>query len=149
MIEVGQRFTSSGHRAESAALASGDVQPLHLDAAYAARTHFGRPIVPGLAILGQLATLLGTQLVDLDERYVVTEQMTLRLVRPVFVGDQVDVAATVVSWAPERNRLVLRVEARNQELAPRARRDGDGDRPPTRPHAVSAAGRAILGRLCW
>jgi acyl dehydratase len=74
--------------------------------------------------------------------------MALRFVRLVFVGDRVDIAATVLTWTPERDRLVLRVEARNQErrrvLAGSAtvivRRLGG--------RAVSAAGRAILGHLC-
>ncbi len=118
MFDEGQLFTLTTAITEQdawqAAVLSQDTQPLHVDAAYAARTRFGRPIAPGILVLGRVAALLGTGLVDLRTHYIVTEQLSARFVRPVFVDDDLLVRVTVATWCQERGRLTVNVDVRNQ-----------------------------------
>jgi acyl dehydratase len=82
MFQPGQLFARAtaitDEDARQAALLSQDVQPVHLDPGYAARTRFGRPIVPGALVLGRVAGLLGTGLVDLRTHYIVTQRFWAR-----------------------------------------------------------------------
>jgi acyl dehydratase len=79
VFEAGQIFTLvtriTEEDAQQASLLSQDTQPLHLDRAYAERTDFGRPIAPGVLIIGRVAAALGTRLVDLRSHYVITRQL--------------------------------------------------------------------------
>ena len=76
---------------------------LHLDAAYAAGTEFGRPIVNSLFTLGLMIgmsvndTTYGTAVANLgmDE---------VRFPRPVFHGDTLRVRTTVLGTRPSRSR---------------------------------------------
>ena len=76
---------------------------LHLDAAYAATTEFGQPIVNSLFTLGLMVgmsvndTTYGTTVANLgmDE---------VRFPKPVFHGDTVHVRTTVLSKRPSRSR---------------------------------------------
>jgi 3-hydroxybutyryl-CoA dehydratase len=118
MFEIGQTFTLStpvtAEDAVQTALLSQDTQPLHLDPGFAARTHFGRPIAPGVVVIGRVGALLGTRLVDAQTHYIVTEQFAVRFVRPVFAGDALTVRATVKTWDAERQRVSVDLDVRNQ-----------------------------------
>jgi acyl dehydratase len=78
------------HRVLSAADVSayasllGDTNPLHLDAAYAARTRFKRPIAHGLLYAGLIPSIFGGTIPA--SVYV---SQALRFSQPVFVGDAV------------------------------------------------------------
>jgi len=119
VFDAGQVFTLvttiTEEDALQAALLSQDIQPLHLDRAYAERTDFGRPIAPGVLIVGRVAALLGTRLVDLRSHYVITRQFDMRFARPVFAGDELRIDATVSTWDEQRGHLRVNFEARNQE----------------------------------
>jgi len=104
----------SNDDAHQAAVLSQDVQPVHLDPDYAARTRFGRPIVPGAFAISRVAGLLGTGLVDLRTHYIVTHRFAAEFLRPVFVGDELRIQATVTAWGEEDGRLSVDVEVRNQ-----------------------------------
>ena len=93
---------------------SQDVQPVHMDAEYASRTRFGRPIVPGALTIGQVAGLLGTGLVDTRAHYIVTQRFAAQFLRPVFVGDELRLRATVTAWNQADSHLSVEVEVRNQ-----------------------------------
>src|SRR5947209_3011696 len=100
--------------AREAALLSDDVQPVHLDRDYAARTRFGQPIVPGALTIGRVAGLLGTGLVDLSTHYIVTQRFAAEFLRPVVVGDELAMSAKVTGWDANSGHLAVDIEVRNQ-----------------------------------
>ncbi len=107
-IEVGQKASVERTFDEAAVHAfaelSGDLNPVHLDAAFAARTRFGKPIVHGLLTASLISTVVGTRLPGQGSIYV---SQTLRFRAPVFVGDTVRAEAEVKEVHRERRRVVL------------------------------------------
>jgi 3-hydroxybutyryl-CoA dehydratase len=95
------------------AAVSGDVNPLHLDADFAAATMFKERIAHGMwsgsLISGALATVMpGPGTIYLEQ--------SLAFKRPVRLGDTLSIMLTVVRKEP-RNRVVLGCEVRNQHGA--------------------------------
>ncbi len=107
-IEVGQTASFEKRLDEAAVRAfaeiSGDANPVHLDADFAATTRFGRPIVHGLLTASLVSTIVGTRLPGMGSIYV---SQTLRFRRPVYVGDVVRAEATVREVHRARCRVVL------------------------------------------
>lgn len=91
---------------------TGDRNPVHLDAAFAARTRFGRPIAHGMLCAGLISAVLGTQLPGPGALYL---QQTLLFKAPTFVGDTVTVLVTVTSVREDKPVVTLRTECRNQD----------------------------------
>ncbi|WP_205527704.1 MaoC/PaaZ C-terminal domain-containing protein [Halomonas sp. JS92-SW72] len=92
------------------AAVSGDVNPLHLDADFAAATLFKERIAHGMwsgsLISGALATVMpGPGTIYLEQ--------SLAFKRPVRLGDTLSITLTVLRKEP-RNRVVLGCEVRNQ-----------------------------------
>ena len=107
-LEVGQTAFVERTFDEAAVRAfaelSGDFNPVHLDADFAAATRFGRPIVHGLLTASLISTVVGTRLPGQGSIYV---SQTLRFRAPVFVGDTVRAEAEVTEVRRERRRVVL------------------------------------------
>ena len=107
-LEVGQKAFVERTFDEAAVRAfaelSGDFNPVHLDAGFAATTRFGRPIVHGLLTASLISTVVGTRLPGQGSIYV---SQTLRFRAPVFVGDTVRAEAEVKEVQRERRRVVL------------------------------------------
>lgn len=82
---------------------SGDLNPLHMDDAFAARSPFGRRVVHGL-LTGALVSTAHTQLTGPGFAYVGQE---LRFLAPVFIGDEVTVEVAVVDKKPAKRILIL------------------------------------------
>jgi acyl dehydratase len=80
-----------------------NVQPLHLDAEFAATTEFGRPLVNSLFTLGLMIgmsvndTTLGTTIANLG-------MSDVRFPKPLFHGDTVRVRTTVKSLRESQSR---------------------------------------------
>ena len=89
---------------------SGDLNPLHMDPDFAARTPFGRRVVHGL-FTGALVSTAHTQLTGPGFAYVGQE---LRFLGPVFIGDTVNVELTVVNKKPAKRILIIDTVVRNQ-----------------------------------
>lgn len=83
---------------------SGDRNPIHLDAEAAARTPFGRPIVPGMLSASAFTKVLG---MDFPGHGTVYLAQTLRFRRPVFVGERYTARCRVLSTEPDRHRAVI------------------------------------------
>jgi 3-hydroxybutyryl-CoA dehydratase len=92
---------------------SGDNQPLHLDAAYAATTRFGKPIAHGMLSAGLISAALGTQLAP--NATVVYLSQTLRFMRPVYPGDTITAQLEVTAIDMEKNFVTCRTDCVNQE----------------------------------
>ena len=91
---------------------TGDRNPVHLDAAFAAQTRFGRPIAHGMLCGGLISAVLGTQLPGPGALYL---QQTLQFKAPTFVGDSIIVLVTVVAVREDKPVVTLRTECRDQD----------------------------------
>ncbi len=93
------------------AQATGDVNPVHLDDAYAARTRFGRRIAHGMLAASYVSTLLGTRFPGPGSIYL---SQTLKFTKPVFIDDTLTVTATITAYRPERGLVTLETAVSNQ-----------------------------------
>ena len=91
--------------------ASGDDNPIHSDAAFAAGTRFGRVIAPGMLTGSFVSSVIGTRLPGPGTIYL---SQNFRFLRPVYVGDRVTARVEVVERVAERSRLRLRTTCVNQ-----------------------------------
>ena len=88
----------------------GDLNPLHMDEAFAATTPFGRRVAHGL-LTGAIVSTAHTELTGPGFVYVGQE---LRFLGPVFVGDTITVEVTVVDKKPAKRILVMDTMVRKQ-----------------------------------
>lgn len=93
--------------------ATGDTNPVHMDAAYAARTRFKEPIAHGMLSAGLVSAALGTQLAP--HAVVIYLSQNLRFRAPVKPGDTLTAKATVTSVDTERSRVALDTVVTNQD----------------------------------
>lgn len=92
--------------------ATGDDNPVHHDAAYAATTRFGRPIGHGMWCGGIISALLGTKLPGPGSIYL---SQSLTFVRPAYVGTNVVASVEVLAVRTGKPILTLRTECRDEE----------------------------------
>src|ERR1700712_2549770 len=85
------------------AAVSGDTNPVHLDAAYAAATPFGERIAHGMLAGAYISAVLGVKLPGPGAIYL---SQSLRFRRPVKIGDQVTARVTVTAL-DDRGRATL------------------------------------------
>lgn len=80
-----------------------NVQPLHIDAHFAAQTEFGRPIVNSLFTLG---LVIGMTVNDTTFRTTVANlgMSNTNFPAPVFAGDTIHVRTTVISKRESKSR---------------------------------------------
>ena len=92
--------------------ASGDDNPIHSDAAFAAGTRFGRIIAPGMLTGSFVSSVIGTRLPGPGTIYL---SQSFRFMRPVYIGDRVTARVEVAERVAERNRLRLGTTCVNQD----------------------------------
>ncbi|MGX7742040.1 bifunctional enoyl-CoA hydratase/phosphate acetyltransferase [Rhodopseudomonas parapalustris] len=93
------------------AVMSGDVNPMHVDAAFAKSDMFHQVVAHGMWGGALISTLLGTQLPGPGTIYL---DQSLRFTRPVLLGDTVTVTVTVKEKNAAKKRLLLDCRATNQ-----------------------------------
>lgn len=115
-IEVGQTATYSKTLTEQDvilfAACSGDVNPVHLDKAYAATTTFGEPIGHGMWTGALVSAAIATRLPGPGSVY---RSQSLQFKHPVKIGDVVTVTLTVADIKERVKLVTLDCEAHNQE----------------------------------
>jgi 3-hydroxybutyryl-CoA dehydratase len=89
---------------------SGDLNPLHMDDAFASRSPFGRRVVHGL-LTAALVSAAHTELTGPGFAYVGQE---LRFTGPVYIGDTVTINVCVVEKKPAKRVLIMDTTVRNQ-----------------------------------
>ncbi|MBV8550413.1 MAG: SDR family oxidoreductase [Acidobacteriaceae bacterium] len=108
-IRVGLRASFDRHIAERDILefarSSGDANPLHVDAAYAATIGYQRPIVHGAFQIGLASALIGTQLPGRD---VLLISLQARFISPLYYPNDVQVVGEVASWNRSARRGSIR-----------------------------------------
>jgi 3-hydroxybutyryl-CoA dehydratase len=107
-LSVGQSAettrTVTAEVVEAFAAVSGDTNPVHLDAAYAASTPFGERIAHGMLAASYISAVLGVQLPGPGAIYL---SQTLRFRRPVKIGDAVVARATISALDAQKGRVTL------------------------------------------
>jgi 3-hydroxybutyryl-CoA dehydratase len=93
------------------AVASGDVNPVHLDAGFAAQSRFGERIAHGMLTGGLISAALAMVLPGPGTIYM-SQSLKFRL--PVKIGDIIAVELTVTDKVDRRNTVTLDCKARNQ-----------------------------------
>jgi phosphate acetyltransferase len=90
---------------------SGDVNPAHLDAQYAASDIFGHVVIHGMWTAALISTLLGTELPGPGTIYL---GQNLRFRKPVAPGDTITATLTVQEKRPEKRIVLFDTRCTNQ-----------------------------------
>jgi 3-hydroxybutyryl-CoA dehydratase len=94
------------------ARATGDFNPIHLDAAYAEKTMFKGRIAHGLLSVGFFSTILGNILPGHGTIYLSQE---VKFLAPVRIGDTITAKVDLLELIPEKNRAKFRTSCTNQD----------------------------------
>jgi 3-hydroxybutyryl-CoA dehydratase len=115
-VKVGHRAsfskTVTEKDIETFAEVTGDLNPLHLDDAYASKTRFKGRIAHGMLSAGFISAALGTRLAP--NAVVVYLSQQLRFQRPVNIGDTVTANCEVTAVQPERRFVTVKTDCVNQ-----------------------------------
>lgn len=114
-VAVGQTarrtLTLTREHVERFAELTGDYNPLHFDADFAARTRFGGLVVQGGLTTGLLHALVA---MDLPGPGSVFLSQQWKFTAPVYIGDTITAAAEVLSVHPSKPVTQLRVHVTRQ-----------------------------------
>ncbi|PHZ85009.1 MaoC family dehydratase [Paremcibacter congregatus] len=88
---------------------TGDVNPIHLDAAYAAESVFGERIAHGMISAGYISAIFGTTFPGPGTIYL---SQSLKFRAPVKINDMVDTTVTVTELNEKRKRVTLSCECK-------------------------------------
>jgi 3-hydroxybutyryl-CoA dehydratase len=114
-FEPGQRATFAKTITERDIYAfagiTGDFNPLHVNAEYAARSRFGERIAHGMLTAGLISAVLGMRLPGPGGIFL---SQSLKFVKPVRIGDTVTATAEVITYRPEKRILTLKTTCQNQ-----------------------------------
>jgi 3-hydroxybutyryl-CoA dehydratase len=83
---------------------TGDVNPLHVDDAFARKTKFGRRVLQGMLTASILSTMVGMLLPGTGAIY---RSQTLNFLLPVYLGDTVTAHFVVRAIDREKHRLTI------------------------------------------
>jgi 3-hydroxybutyryl-CoA dehydratase len=103
--------TVTAAEVEAFARVTGDANPVHLDDVYAAGTRFGRRIAHGMLVASYISRLLGTQFPGPGTIYA---SQSLSFLKPVFLGDTLEVTATVLRYRADKSILTIATAIHNQ-----------------------------------
>ena len=91
---------------------TGDLNPAHLNEAYAKGTFFKTRIAHGMLTAGFISSILGMQLPGPGTIYM---RQSLSFLAPVRFGDTITARAEVVEVITEKNRVRLKTTCTNQD----------------------------------
>jgi 3-hydroxybutyryl-CoA dehydratase len=91
---------------------TGDLNPAHINEAYAKNTFFKTRIAHGMFTAGFISNLLGMQLPGPGTIYL---KQSLSFLAPVRFGDTITARAEVVEVLAEKNRVRLKTTCTNQD----------------------------------
>ena len=115
-LVIGQKASFSKHVTEQDvvlfAAVSGDVNPVHLDEAFAKETRFGGRIAHGMLSGAVISAALAMELPGPGVIYL---GQTLRFTRPVRIGDQVTANLEVTGKRDDKAIVTLACEVTNQD----------------------------------
>lgn len=91
---------------------SGDLNPVHINADYAATTQFGQRIAHGMLTASLISTIVGMKLPGEGAIYL---SQSTRFRAPVFIGDTVTATATVTALDPVKKRVTLQTKCQVED----------------------------------
>ena len=91
---------------------TGDVSPLHMDAAFARSRGFRDRVAHGVLLAGYVSRLFG---VHLPGRDCLLQSLTLKWLQPVCAGDRLRFTATVTQVSPPARAMMAEVVVDNSE----------------------------------
>lgn len=114
-LAEGSELQSVSHSVSQAAIAayaeaSGDYNPIHLDADFAAASHFGRRVAHGMMIAASVSEFMAGAF---GLEWARSGRMKLRFRAPVFPGDRIETRGTVrkvEDLGSGRRRVICKVE---------------------------------------
>ena len=102
MLKVGdsyaQSFTATDQTIRDIAKVSGDINPIHLDEAYASKSIFGRRIAHGLFCLNAISMILGNHFPGMGT---ILLSQSFEYKAPVYIGEVITVEVTVTEAMPK------------------------------------------------
>ncbi|TAE50852.1 MAG: MaoC family dehydratase [Bacteroidetes bacterium] len=107
-----QAFQFSQEQVNAFALLSGDHNPIHLDAEYAAKTAFRRPIIHGFLAGSVFSKILGMDFPGEGSIYL---NQTLSFLRPMYVDTAYIARLTVLEADATKRRARIKTEILEQE----------------------------------
>src|SRR5260221_10567811 len=105
-----KRITSEA--IEAFARASGDMNPVHLDEAYASTTTFGRRIAHGMLTASLVSAVLGNDLPGPGTVYLSQE---LKFKTPVNLNDQITATVELIRYRQEKRITTFRPNCKKQD----------------------------------
>lgn len=94
------------------ARASGDTNPIHVDAEYAARTRFGKRLAHGMLTGSLVSAILGN---DLPGHGTVYLGQDFKFKAPVFIGDTITASVELVKFREDKRIATFRTICTNQD----------------------------------
>jgi len=91
---------------------TGDLNPAHIDEAYAQETFFKTRIAHGMLSAGFISAVIGTRLPGPGTVYM---HQTLDFLAPVRIGDTVTATVEVIEKLEEKKRIRLKTTCTNQD----------------------------------
>lgn len=91
---------------------SGDLNPIHLDDEYAAKSRFGRRIVHGFLTAGMISALLGTELPGIGSIYAA---QSFKFLAPVYIGDTITCVVTFIAKDDATRTMTGSAHSTNQD----------------------------------
>ncbi|PCI46839.1 MAG: (R)-hydratase [Alphaproteobacteria bacterium] len=112
-LEMGQSFTTVNVVSDADIVkfseVTGDVNPIHLDDAYARASVFGERIAHGMISAGYISAIFGTEFPGPGSIYL---SQTLKFKAPVKIGNTVETTVTITDLNRARKRVTLNCECR-------------------------------------
>ena len=116
MIEINQVFTHqfqfSQKEVDQFAEVTGDKNPVHTDAAYAATTMFKRPIMHGMLGAALFSKVFGTLFPGEGTIYL---KQSLNFLKPMYVDTKYDAVFTVKELIKDKNRAIVETVIRDAD----------------------------------
>ena len=104
--------TFTEEMAQEFARISGDINPLHVDRAYASSAGFASPVLFGMMTSSLYSTLVG---VYLPGKYALLQGIDIDFNSPVFAGDKLFVQGEVVFLSEAYKRLEVKASIRKED----------------------------------
>ena len=94
---------------------TGDLDPNHVDEEYCKRTSLGHRVAHGALIVGYMSAASTHILEDFERPMVSVGYDRIRFIKPVYLGDTINIEYVITSLDRERERIISKVEVKNQQ----------------------------------
>lgn len=93
---------------------TGDLDPNHVDEEYCKRTSLGHRVAHGALIVGYMSAASTRILEDFERPMVSAGYDRIRFIKPVYLGDTINIEYVITSLDRDRERITSKVEVKNQ-----------------------------------